>query len=81
VSPDLPKPAACPYCGKEQEASTAIDDPLAMPSPGDWSICFDCGGVSRYGVDLTFVEYRGDVPPAVARVAAQVRALRFGRPR
>ena len=41
----------CPHCGKKLDAAA---DPLgtATPSPGDLTLCLDCGEMSEIGADL-----------------------------
>lgn len=41
-------PSVCPNCGDVHDAATAADGSGAMPEPGDFTICFNCGDINRY---------------------------------
>jgi hypothetical protein len=42
-------PAAfCPVCFQVLDAATAMQD-KAVPEPGDYTICIECGAVLRFG--------------------------------
>ena len=41
------KPHCCPYCGHEHDAATCIHE-QAIPKDGDYSICIECGEVSKF---------------------------------
>ena len=44
-------PPACPECESVLDAAT-INEDGAVPSPGDWSVCFECGAILRFTDDL-----------------------------
>lgn len=43
----------CVHCGRLLELHSNVDG--ATPSPGDFSICWKCGGVAAYNEDLQLV--------------------------
>lgn len=67
AEPTLPK-CACPYCGHELDAATAVTEEGAAPSPGDFSVCAYCGLVLVFRADLK-------VRWATAVEAAEMRRL------
>lgn len=46
---------SCPFCGKLQNAATALTDAADEhpPRSGDLSFCFDCGEWCAYNADMT----------------------------
>jgi hypothetical protein len=34
---------SCPFCGKQIDCATNTDDQKTEPTPGDFSLCMDCG--------------------------------------
>lgn len=46
------KPIGCPYCGMVLDDATLATGPNEIPSPGDISICFGCGGALEYDSGL-----------------------------
>jgi hypothetical protein len=38
----------CPHCNYELTAATPHDGGPDKPRPGDWSVCFSCGGLLRF---------------------------------
>ena len=53
-SSDIPK-VACPGCGYEVEAATAVGEGRknARPFPGCFSVCAKCGEITVFKEDLT----------------------------
>lgn len=43
----------CVHCGRLQEVHSNVDG--ALPKPGDFSICWSCGGAATYNEDLQLV--------------------------
>ena len=50
--PRLDQSSHCPYCGYELDGATSPRDQSMMPSPGDVSICIECGGICLFTADL-----------------------------
>jgi hypothetical protein len=55
---DVPE-SRCPSCGKLCDAATAVEKDN-KPSPGDFSVCLDCGHVMIFDHDLRLRELRGE---------------------
>lgn len=54
-----PKKISCPYCGARLDRSTgiALNNPEDNnPSPGDVSVCTECGEVAVFGDDMAMVK-------------------------
>ena len=64
-------PAACPHCGALLDACTSLDGDH-QPSPGDWTVCIECAGVSRW--DASF-NLRAPEREAFADITDSERAL------
>lgn len=47
--------SACPYCGDEHDASTALDAG-ETPQVGDVCLCFNCGAFLQYGIGLVLAK-------------------------
>jgi hypothetical protein len=47
----------CPSCNKFLDGATPVGHDERSPSEGDFTICFSCGVILRYGKDL-----KGEVP-------------------
>jgi uncharacterized protein with PIN domain len=50
ASTDTPE-SNCPSCGKLLDAASSFKN--AVPSPGDFSICINCGHILVFADDLT----------------------------
>lgn len=49
------EPTHCPYCGVEHDGATDfVGD--AVPSPGDGSVCIQCGGLSCFDEEMQLVK-------------------------
>jgi hypothetical protein len=63
--------SACPYCAHKLDAATAGPaNPKAVPSPGDGTICIECGGVLIFAEGLTV---RRPTPDELAEILALPR--------
>jgi len=64
----VPK-VGCPGCGAPNDTASAED---GAPKPGDFSVCFECGCVLRFGEDLVTraatAEDWAEAPPQLARM-------------
>jgi hypothetical protein len=64
--PSHPMPEQhCPICGGLLKRATALENPIAVPKPGDVTVCIDCGGWLVFGEGLALER----MP---ARVAAEL---------
>lgn len=67
----------CPACGRPIEMATGIGEGV-VPEPGAFSVCFECGEISRFTDDLTLrLMKRGELrelPPDRRRWVLSVRA-------
>lgn len=43
----------CPTCAANLSAATTMDDPTAVPSVGDVSVCLYCGEVLEFTEDMS----------------------------
>lgn len=43
------RPQHCPICRAHFDATSSPYNPGAEPKPGDFSVCFYCGAVLRFG--------------------------------
>lgn len=41
----------CPRCGKRCDAATSYDLQRNIPSDGDITVCWYCGGIGRYRIN------------------------------
>ncbi len=46
----------CPACDAFLDAASSINKKHALPSPGDYSICFYCTTFVRYGPNMELIE-------------------------
>jgi hypothetical protein len=42
----------CPFCLTIVSAATGLNDPLALPYPGAWTVCSTCGGICVFDTNL-----------------------------
>jgi len=49
----------CPDCGSKHDAATDASGRGARPSPGDLTICTECGCLSQYGQRFELSKYEG----------------------
>lgn len=42
----------CPHCGSLNDGATEMHLEAVRPKPGDWSMCFECAGISVFTEDL-----------------------------
>jgi len=76
--PEIPE-AACPHCGYKSDRASEIRGSghvrSAVPEPGDFTLCFGCAGVLKFGPDLTLVAMSDDeVRKALLRLPRLHRA-------
>lgn len=59
--PKVPE-CACPYCGKVLDDATAVhgQGEKAKPTPGDVSLCIDCGGLIEFDQDCKLMKMRDE---------------------
>lgn len=77
--------SSCPHCRGDLSAAT---DPIgqARPSPGDYSVCANCGGLLRFAADLTHEGIAladvpaGELDAQQLAVLADLQARFRGRP-
>lgn len=48
-----PKPSLCCYCGHFLECAMHPVDDTREPTPGDFSMCINCGGLLCFNEDMT----------------------------
>lgn len=48
--------SACRICGYRVDSATQLDDPKAVPQPGDLTVCLNCGAVSAFDEALLLRE-------------------------
>lgn len=48
-------PVSCPQCGLLLSGATNADGSPVPPEHGDFSVCIDCGNVSRFNRELVLV--------------------------
>lgn len=72
------KPDNCLGCGKLVDAATSFADPAAKPSPGDITICLDCGHVMAFADDL---KLRSLTDQELIEIAADPEILALQRAR
>lgn len=65
------KEDACPYCWSRLNAATVIGSDAAVPKPGDFSCCANCGELSVFDEALGLAplapEELAMLPPSVKR--------------
>jgi len=46
----------CPTCGYTMDSASSLnpDDAAHPPTPGDYSVCFECGELLEFDADLKF---------------------------
>lgn len=44
-------PTTCPTCGYKLDAASHLEDQTVRPSPGDFTVCFNCAGLLRFDED------------------------------
>lgn len=44
-------PMQCPYCGYDGGTHTALSGQTGLPTPGEFSICSECGEVATFAAD------------------------------
>lgn len=42
----------CPHCHELLDDYTAIESNIDVPKEGDFSVCFECGEILRFGPEL-----------------------------
>jgi hypothetical protein len=62
----------CPHCDHLLDTATHHDGKPEKPSPGDWSVCIDCGGLLQFNAELRMV---AGLAGELAREPAETRAL------
>lgn len=50
----------CPHCGYAMDSAQSLSNPDADPSPGDYTICLDCGELSKFLFNLSMVKLTTD---------------------
>jgi hypothetical protein len=65
--------AACPACGKELDAATALGGDDAKPRVGDFTICLYCGALQRFTATGGLEPY--EVPASADKETRQRVAL------
>jgi hypothetical protein len=48
-----PAPGKCPHCGHRFDLASGVTDLTAKPSPGDFSLCIQCGRILRFDAQLS----------------------------
>lgn len=72
-------PCKCPTCGLEWDGATEVNNNAATPTPGDFSLCINCGELMRYSAELELVR-AGDLGELLAGgvlTADQVEGIRM----
>lgn len=59
----------CPHCGHVID-SASYPKGNEAPSPLDYSVCIECGGLCRFDTDLTLVKANMADAPAYVQVLA-----------
>jgi hypothetical protein len=72
----------CPGCGYRTDAVGGVSDPDARPSPGDTSICMNCGHVAVFTETGLRVATMGELieamlDPDVRETVQRIHALGF----
>ena len=47
----------CPYCGYFCDAAQMLEDPSAIPTPGDLTFCIMCTEASQFDKDLNMIKF------------------------
>lgn len=80
------EPITCPRCLTRMDGLTHIGGSMALPDPGDFTICAYCGTMLVYADDLSVREATGDeqvqaaMDPRIAVARAWVDLMRESRP-
>ena len=53
----------CPTCAYLVNAASTMEDDAARPSPGDFSVCLNCGAINRFGPQMRVVTSSLDDAP------------------
>lgn len=70
------EPVACPYCGYQMDATTAVDGPGDKePKAGDVAFCIACG---RVAVFTSILGRLRPVPPTAEQLAEYLADPRIG---
>lgn len=73
----------CPHCNNPLTAATHFDGRPHKPSPGDWSVCLECGGLLRFNIHMRTVAGRAidlaDEPPELRDVITRMQQHIRGR--
>ncbi len=66
----------CPACGTPFDTVSATVE--VRPSPGDYTVCAECGAIARFNATLQVVAVGPDepVPADIARVGREIRNWR-----
>ena len=69
---------SCVRCGYRMDAASSMFDD-ATPSPGDFTVCINCGKVMRFGPQLELQDVPTEDMLAIpAEVAHQIRQIQAG---